>query len=118
MTTRPRLTDRVVMTVRSPIASFWRAETFDVWDGSAWTRSDDGARLLADGVVEPSPEDVAAARGDESTQEFRIEIGFATAVPSAATAVQVESAQQLAQRERRHPGRHRSSRWAAGPPTP
>ena len=99
MTARPRLSDEVVMTVRSPIASFWRTETFDVWDGSAWTRSDDGARLLADGVVEPSPEDVAAARGDESTQEFRIEIGYATAVPSAPSAVQVESPFELAQRE-------------------
>ncbi|MFV0318448.1 MAG: hypothetical protein ACK5O2_15990, partial [Microthrixaceae bacterium] len=33
MTTRPQLSDRVVMTVSSPVASFWRSEVFDQWDG-------------------------------------------------------------------------------------
>ncbi len=99
MTTRPRLSDRVVMTVRSRIASFWRTETFDEWDGSSWSRS--GGRsgsYLQDGEVIPSPDDLAAIDGDDSTQEFRIEIGFATAVPSAPSPVQVDSDQELAQR--------------------
>lgn len=98
MTTRPRLTNQVVMSVRSQVASFWRTETFDQWDGSAWTRSDGGAELLEDGSVDPSPEDLAAIEGTDSRQEFRVEIGYATAMPSAASPVQVESAQRVAQR--------------------
>lgn len=99
MTTRPRLTDQIVMTVRSPLASFWRAETFDVWDGSAWTRSEgtDGS-FLVDGQVEPAPFDLAATEGEPSEQEFRMEVGFATVAPSAASPVQVDSVQPLAQR--------------------
>ena len=99
MTTRPRLSNRVIMTVRSQIASFWRTETFDEWDGSSWSRR--GGRTgsyLDDGTVVASPEDLAAIDGTDSTQEFRIEIGFATAVPSAPSPVQVDSEQQLAQR--------------------
>lgn len=98
MTTRPRLTQEVVMTVRSPIASFWRTETFDLWDGSAWSRSEQGATLLAGGRVRPAADDLAARRGTESRQEFRLEIGYATAVPTAPSAVEVEAPVQLAQR--------------------
>ncbi len=98
MTTRPRLTNQVVLSVRSDVASFWRTETYDQWDGSTWTRSDNGAELLDDGAVEPSPEDLAALYGDDSTQEFRLEIGYATAAPSAASAVQVDTPQLFAQR--------------------
>ena len=99
MTTRPRLSEEVVMTVRSPIASFWRTETFDEWDGRSWTRSDeDRGSLLTDGQVRPSFEDIAALDGVESRQEFRIEVGFATAVPAAPSALEVDSEQELAQR--------------------
>ena len=99
MTRRPSLTPRVVMTVRSSIASFWRAETYDVWDGASWTRSvGRGGSFLDDGRVRPSPDDLAARLGEESEQQFRLEIGFATAVPSAATPVQVDSTHELAQR--------------------
>ncbi len=99
MTTRPRLSDEVVMTVRSQLASFWRTETFDQWDGSTWSRSGGlSGSYLDDGVVVPSPEDLAALDGEDSTQEFRIEIGFATAVPSAPSPVEVDSDQELAQR--------------------
>jgi transglutaminase-like putative cysteine protease len=99
MTTRPRLTDRVVMTVRSPLASFWRAETYDVWDGSTWTRSvGRGGSFLTDGQVQPAPFDLAATEGETTEQEFRMEVGFATAVPSAATPVEIDSVQPIAQR--------------------
>lgn len=99
MTTRPRLSDEVVMTVRSEIASFWRTETFDEWDGSSWSRSGGlGGSYLDDGQVIASPEDLGAIDGVDSTQQFRIEIGFATAVPSAPSPVQVDSDQELAQR--------------------
>ncbi len=40
MTSRPRLTDKVVFTVEADKAQFWRGEMFDVWDGTTWTRSD------------------------------------------------------------------------------
>jgi transglutaminase-like putative cysteine protease len=98
MTTRPRLTDEVVMTVRSPVASFWRTETFDEWDGSGWTRSQGRAALLDDGRVVPSRDDLAARSGAPTEQEFRLETGYATAVPSAPSAVQVDSPVMLAQR--------------------
>ncbi len=99
MTTRPSLTDKTVMSVRSPVVSFWRAEIFDSWDGSVWTRSyNRTASLLRNGVVTPSVGDVAATRGRESKQVFRLESGFATVVPSAASAVEVDSTDLLAQR--------------------
>lgn len=99
MTSRPSLTPRVVMTVRSPLAAFWRVEAYDVWDGATWTRSDRRFALLADGSqVTPAADDVAAVEGQESEQEFRMEIGYATAVPSAASPVRIDSADQVAQR--------------------
>lgn len=99
MTSRPRLSDRIVMTVRSPIVSFWRAEVFDTWDGSTWTRSYGRAgNMLVGGRVTPPPEDTAAYRGVESTQEFRLEAGFATVLPAAASPVQVDSPVDLGQR--------------------
>ena len=38
-TVRPQLGDEVVMTVAASRPEFWRGETFDVWNGHAWTRS-------------------------------------------------------------------------------
>lgn len=100
MTRRPRLSDRVVMSVRSPITSFWRTEVFDVWDGSRWTRSrgNEGRLVGDDGTIRPDAHDLAATRGEPTTQEVRIEAGFATALPSAAAPVWVDSPVQLAQR--------------------
>lgn len=99
MTRRPALTPRVVMTVRSDIAAFWRAETYDTWDGSTWTRSAGrGGGFLTDGRVLPPDEDLAAAIGEDSEQEFRMELGYATAVPSAATPVRIDSTYLLDQR--------------------
>ena len=99
MTTRPRLTEQIVMTVRSPITAFWRAETFDQWDGSTWTRAEArSGRLVEGGQVVASPEDLAAQDGEPTLQQFRLEVGFATAVPSAASAVQVETPEEIAQR--------------------
>ncbi|MFV0318602.1 MAG: transglutaminaseTgpA domain-containing protein [Microthrixaceae bacterium] len=100
MTTRPQLTDRVVMSVTSPIGSFWRSEVFDSWDGSRWTRSTgrDG-RPLTDGTVTPPREDLAGMTGETLETEVRIETGYATALPVAPTAVSVEApGSRLAQR--------------------
>jgi transglutaminase-like putative cysteine protease len=38
---RGRLSDEVVMRVRSPQAALWRGEAFDTYDGTRWTASDD-----------------------------------------------------------------------------
>ena len=46
----------------------------------------------------PAADDLAARRGESSTQEFRLEAGYATALPSAASPVQVDADAQLAQR--------------------
>ena len=100
MTTRPQLSDRVVMTVSSPVASFWRSEVFDVWDGTRWTRSSGrGGSLLTDGAVLPPPEDLAGNNGEPFDTEVRIETGFATALPLAPSAVEVTApGHRLAQR--------------------
>ncbi len=99
MTTRPRLTEQIVMSVRSPITAFWRAETFDQWDGSTWTRSvARSGRLVEGGRVVSSPEDLAAKNGEPTLQQFRLEVGFATAVPSAASAVRFDTPEEIAQR--------------------
>ena len=100
MTTRPELSDQVVVTVDSPVASFWRSEVYDVWDGTRWTRSSGrGGSLLADGAVLPPPEDLAGNNGEPFETEVRIEAGFATALPVAPSAVRVTAeGHQLAQR--------------------
>jgi len=100
MTRRPRLSDTVVMTVRSDIVSFWRNATYDVWDGTSWINRDGGAfRMIGpDGRVAPSPIDIAATTGDASDQEFRLQAGFANALPIAPSATSVTSPAQLIQR--------------------
>jgi len=42
---RGSLSDDIVFRVRAPFASLWRAEVFDTYDGSLWTRSSD--RLIS-----------------------------------------------------------------------
>ncbi|MCB1256401.1 MAG: transglutaminase family protein [Microthrixaceae bacterium] len=99
MTARPRLSDKVIMTVRSPIVSFWRAELFDIWDGTAWSRSyPRSGRMIDDGTVTPAADDLAAINGIETTQEFKLSGGFATVLPTAPSAVRITSAAELAQR--------------------
>lgn len=100
MTTRPQLSDRVVMTVASPVASFWRSEVYDLWDGSRWSRSAGrGGSFLTDATVTPPPEDLAGNNGEPFETEVRIEAGFATALPIAPSPVAVTAGNhRLAQR--------------------
>lgn len=100
MTTRPRLSDAVVMTVGSDVESFWRASTYDRWNGSAWSQSDAGAVQVVppDGRIIAPPEDLAALSGRRSTQVFRLQGRFANVLPTAASAVSVQSATALYQR--------------------
>ncbi len=97
MTSRPRLSDRVVFTVDAPRADFWRGEVFDTWDGqSSWTRSDEGppVRLQRNGntySLQPDPYDVGAVHGAAMRQTFHIETGFSEVLFAAPSAVSVES---------------------------
>jgi transglutaminase-like putative cysteine protease len=96
MTTRPRLSDTVVFTVDAPRADFWRGETFDVWDGRTWTRSDDGSRVLqrdADGnaLVPPAAGEPVVAETDELRQTFHVEAPFSDVVFAAPSARVVET---------------------------
>ena len=98
-TTRPRLTDAIVMVVRSDIETFWRTTTYDRWDGSVWTRSDGGAvRPVVRGQVEVSADDLAADVGEPSTQEFRLQGGFANALPVAPSVSSVDADGRIFQR--------------------
>lgn len=100
---RPRLSDRVVMTVEARRAQLWRAETFDRWDGRSWTRSDLRAWPLSvmpsgAAVVQPEPGDAAAGDGDVLVQRVRIEAPYAELMVAAATPVSVRSVHSPVQR--------------------
>jgi transglutaminase-like putative cysteine protease len=95
MTTRPRLSDRVVFTVDAPRPDFWRGEVYDVWDTQAWTRSPDDPQALqrSDGrwqlLIDPF--DDGALHGQEMQQTFTIETDFTELVFAAPSAVQVQT---------------------------
>jgi transglutaminase-like putative cysteine protease len=97
MTTRPRLSDKVVFTVDSPRADFWRGETFDVWNGQTWTRSDehDNSPLERDAsnnvIVPPAIGDTGAVVGSDLRQTFHIESGFSDVVFAAPSARTVDT---------------------------
>lgn len=71
---RGGLTDKIMMYVRSPAASYWRSHAFDYYDGRTWTQSNTQlTRLSARGggaylfrFLDPLPE------GDYFTQSFFI----------------------------------------------
>jgi hypothetical protein len=94
MTTRPRLSERVVFTVDAPRPDFWRGEVFDEWDGRRWTRSQPNAfavsRLGDRWRLPVADHDVAATDGEEMTQTFRVETGFSEVVFAAPSPVEVE----------------------------
>jgi transglutaminase-like putative cysteine protease len=99
MTRRPELTDEIVFTVDSDRRTFWRGETFDLWDGRTWTRSEPQRYAVApDGTVLPGVDDLGVNGDDEFTQRIRIEADFADVVYSASSPVRVEARRALAQR--------------------
>ncbi|MGH8978988.1 MAG: transglutaminaseTgpA domain-containing protein, partial [Acidimicrobiia bacterium] len=95
MTSRPRLSERVVFTVDAPRPEFWRGELFDQFNGRTWSRSDDSRRLLPrrgnTQTVFLDPHDEAAQRGTETRQTFRIETAYSQVVFAAPSAVEVEA---------------------------
>jgi transglutaminase-like putative cysteine protease len=86
MTSRPRLSNKVVFTVDAARADFWRGETFDVWNGHEWARNDGDAeeyflgRQGAQVAVPAAPFDVGATEGADFRQTFHVEAGFSDVV--------------------------------------
>lgn len=99
MTRRPSLTDAPVLTIRSDAATFWRGETFDVWDGRRWTRSDRQLDLLpAEGRIRNGPDDLGARGDDVVVQRVQVEAAFAEVVYAAPSAVSLEIDRPVRQR--------------------
>jgi len=96
---RPRLSDRLVMTVRSARPSFWRTGTFDLFDGRRWTRTNPGATIISDGVVTTPADDLSARSGEVLVQHIRLDYAYAEVLPVAPSAVSVVSESLLAQWE-------------------
>ena len=99
ITTRPRLSDAVVFTVDAPHADFWRGETYDVYNGSSWTRSNDAPLVLDHNgnsvAVQPVPNDIGAQRGVAFRQTFHIEAEFSGVVFAAPSPSVVETDKTL-----------------------
>ena len=97
--TWPQPTDDIVFTVDGDRAEGWRSETFDLWDGNEWTRSDDLRYELAPtGHVVSSPIDLGALGSIENRQTIRIEATYADVLVAAASAAVVEAPWPVAQR--------------------
>jgi transglutaminase-like putative cysteine protease len=92
-TVRPHLGDEVVMTVAAARPAFWRGETFDVWNGHAWTRSGDGhlplPSLGSSTELRPST-GTPTTGGRRLTQTFHIEASYDDVLFAAAEPVSVE----------------------------
>ena len=73
---RGRLSDDIVFRVRAPFSSLWRAEVFDTFDGSIWTRSSKRLFPLVsgdDGGYDVPPEVRDVPTGRSLVQTFFIE---------------------------------------------
>jgi transglutaminase-like putative cysteine protease len=100
-TVRPHLGNDVVMTVAASRPEFWRGETFDLWSGHAWTRSDDGHVTLPStgGIAAiPPSEGVPATGGRLLSQTFHIEAPYADLLFAAAEPTQIEAGRLPVQR--------------------
>lgn len=97
MGSRPRLSERVVMTVRADRPSFWRTQTYELYDGRRWARATSDLADVVDGVVLPDPSSVPGAPTTELRQEVRVEAGVATALPAAPEPVSVVAGAPLLQ---------------------
>ena len=99
MTTRPRLSDRIVLTVDADRPSFWRGETFDAWDGRRWTRTQRARFPVGPGGrVQADPDDLGASGSDVLRQRVRVEAPYADLLYAAPSAVRVQARQTIAQR--------------------
>lgn len=100
MSTRPDLSDEVVMTVRSPVASFWRGEVFDLWDGTTWTRSRPGSvrSIGARGYLQSTSDDVGARGRKTFDQTFQLVAPASTVIFAAPSPVSVGAPVNVDQR--------------------
>jgi transglutaminase-like putative cysteine protease len=99
MTRRPELTDDPVLSIDADRATYWRGETFDVWDGRRWTRSDSTFRpLLLGDRLQVGEDDLGATGDDVLVQRVRIETSYADVVYAAASAVSVDIDRPVRQR--------------------
>ncbi len=99
MTSRPDLTDEVVFTVDTDRATFWRGQTFDVWDGARWTRSDGRFTPLAGADTPQLAADDLGVRGsDVVEQRFRLEAAYSDVLYAVPTAVEVQIDRPVRQR--------------------
>jgi transglutaminase-like putative cysteine protease len=90
MTGRPRLSDRVVLTVRADRPAFWRGQTYDAWDGDTWTNTEPAGTPVG-AVVVSDPYDIGARSGDRFTQRITVEAPYADLLFAAASPVEVRS---------------------------
>ena len=99
MTSRPELTDEVVFTVDTDRATFWRGQTFDVWDGRSWTRSDGRFLPLAGpGTPRLADDDLGARGSDVVEQRFKMMAPYNDVLYAAPTAVGLEVDRPVRQR--------------------
>ncbi len=98
MTTRPDLTDEVVLTVTADRASFLRGEIYDQWDGRRWTRGDDSLYGLAGSNIITDRYDIGAEGTDEFTQRIEMEAPYADLYFGASSAVEIDTHNNVAQR--------------------
>jgi transglutaminase-like putative cysteine protease len=97
MTTRPRLSNRVVFTVDASRPDYWRGEVFDTWDGHEWSHADSGdgesalSRDNSTTYVPAAPDDVGATNGVDFRQTFHVEAGYSDLVFAAPSPRVVET---------------------------
>lgn len=98
MTNRPRLSDALVLTVRTERPGLWRVQTFDEWDGVTWRRDDRTPRPVGtDGALVAGDDDLGASVGERRVDRFRVEAPVAGALPFGPSAVRVETSRSLLQ---------------------
>ncbi|MCB0978401.1 MAG: hypothetical protein KDB02_13185 [Acidimicrobiales bacterium] len=92
MTTRPDLTDDVVLTVRADQDLFLRGDVFDRWDGRRWTKSSTDRYALYEGNrVVPPPIDIGAVGSEVVEQTITVEAGYSDVYFATPSAVRIDS---------------------------
>lgn len=92
MTTRPDLTDDVVLTVRTGQDLFLRGDVYDRWDGRSWTKSSlDRFALYGGDRVVPPPIDIGAVGAEVVEQTITVEAGYSDVFFATPSAVRIDS---------------------------
>ena len=108
---RGALSNQVIMRVRATVPSFWTAETFDRWSGTAWSVTNPDNRIITGGspFIVPVPEGDALV-GQSDIQTFYLATTGPNLVFHAADAHQVWFPAQgivvLGRRHHTHESRH------------